>query len=82
MLAKQAALKKARNKQFYRQDDEEETETTPDTTEIFNTQDSNSEILAPVTEEERLARKRVLEQNLYSENSKRRKCLEQRKTFG
>ena len=79
MLAKQAALKKARNKQFYRQDDEEETETTPDTTEIFNTQDSNSEILAPVTEEERLARKRVLEQNLYSENSKKEKMSRAKK---
>ena len=79
MLAKQAALKKARNKQFYRQDDEEETETTPDTTEIFNTQDSNSEILAPVTEEERLARKRALEQNLYSENSKKEKMSRAKK---
>lgn len=79
MLAKQAALRKARNKQFYRQDDEEENEPTPDTTEICNTQDSNSEILAPVTEEERLAKKRALEQNLYSENSKKEKMSRAKK---
>lgn len=66
MLAKQATLKKARQKQFHRDNEVEDTSEPPVTTEKT---DSNAEILAPVTEEEREQRKRALEQSLYSENS-------------
>ncbi|KAI5964722.1 ECM16 [Candida pseudojiufengensis] len=84
MLAKQAALKKARNKQLYAQEDEKESDT--EGTKLssydistFNTQDSNAEILAPVSEEERLARKRALEENLYSQNAKTEKLSRSKK---
>ncbi|CAI5756793.1 unnamed protein product [Candida verbasci] len=75
MLAKQAALKKARNKQFYRETEQEQQEE-PNLQPI---QDSNSEILAPVSTEERLARKRALEESLYSQNAKEEKLSKSKK---
>ncbi|KAI5957492.1 ECM16 [Candida theae] len=87
MLAKQAALKKARNKQFYTQDDgtnshDDVGDDNPPSADIpINAQntDSNAEILAPVSEEERLARKRALEENLYTQNSKDEKLSKAKK---
>lgn len=65
MLAKQAALKRARNKQFSRDiEPEDEAENRPPVLE----QNSNAETLFPVTEEERNQRKRALEQSLYAQN--------------
>ncbi|KAI5951755.1 ECM16 [Candida jiufengensis] len=83
MLAKQAALKKARNKQFHTQPEEigsdtEDTNPQYDITNL-NDQDSNAEILAPVSEEERLARKRALEENLYTQNAKSEKLSKSKK---
>ncbi|RCK67784.1 putative ATP-dependent RNA helicase DHR1 [Candida viswanathii] len=83
MLAKQAALKKARNKQFYRQDQDNEDDHRPeeasDATQMFHNEDSNAEILAPVTEEERQARKRALEESLYTQNEKQEKMSKAKK---
>ena len=82
MLAKQAALKRARNKQFYRQDHDEsdqEQGDVKDATQIFNNENSNSEILVPVTEEERQARKRALEETLYTQNEKQEKLSKSKK---
>lgn len=80
MLAKQAALKKARNKQFYTQDDGTNTEVEEKKVlETSTNPDSNAEILAPVSEEERLARKRALEENLYTQNAKDEKLSKAKK---
>lgn len=82
MLAKQAALKRARNKQFYRQDHDEsdqEQGDVKDATQIFNNENSNSEILVPVTEEERQTRKRALEETLYTQNEKQEKLSKSKK---
>lgn len=76
MLAKQATLRKARQKQFQRDVEVEDTPDLPTTTE---TTDSNAEILAPVSEEEREKRKRALEQSLYSENSSESKMSRAKK---
>lgn len=77
MLAKQGALKRARNKQFTRQTEEE----TPkeDVTAIFNNEDSNTEILKPVTDAEKQERKRRLEETLYSQNEKETKMSKSKK---
>lgn len=83
MLAKQAALKKARNKQFYTQDDgtdaNEEEKKLSEIPIPTENPDSNAEILAPVSEEERLARKRALEENLYTQNAKDEKLSKTKK---
>ncbi|CAD1809228.1 ATP-dependent RNA helicase DHR1 [Candida parapsilosis] len=83
MLAKQAALKRARNKQFYTQDDgttiDPEEKTEPKASTDVSNSDSNAEILAPISEEERLARKRALEENLYTQNAKDEKLSKAKK---
>lgn len=81
MLAKQAALRKARNKQFTRHENEgsDEEETKEETIPTVETQDSNAEILKPMTEEEKQERKRKLEETLYSENSKETKMSRSKK---
>ncbi|WLF77461.1 putative ATP-dependent RNA helicase DHR1 [Lodderomyces elongisporus] len=96
MLAKQAALKRARNKQFYNTGDEhDETPTTeveqsnggnsinngvqPSNLSTQVIDDPNAQILKPVTEEERLARKRALEENLFTQNAKEAKISKAKK---
>ncbi|RLV93668.1 putative ATP-dependent RNA helicase DHR1 [Spathaspora sp. JA1] len=61
MLAKQAALKRARSHRSEQPDQPEQPEQIPEVT------DTNSEILQPVTEQERQERKRILESTLYPE---------------
>ena len=78
MLAKQAALRKVRNKQFNRPTEEaingdEPAAANVDPTKLFNEENSNSEILKPMTDEEKLERKRTLEATLYAENQKESK---------
>lgn len=73
MLAKQAALKKARQKQFTRLLDNgvEEPEEPKD---LMNTESNpNAEILKPMTDEEKAERKRKLAEALYLENEKESK---------
>ncbi|CAK9440435.1 uncharacterized protein LODBEIA_P45350 [Lodderomyces beijingensis] len=88
MLAKQAALKRARNKQFFQEKQEqdnatEDAETPPpppvEASLINRAEDSNAEILKPVSEEERLARKRALESSLFSVNEKEQKISRAKK---
>lgn len=82
MLAKQAALKRARNKQFARYEDEAEAADNNSTEGHAKgdvEQDSNAEILKPMTDEEKLERKRKMEENLYSENSKETKMSKSKK---
>ena len=72
MLAKQAALKKARNKQFTRHfEDGNDTSNVPQ--EAAVEQDPNADILKPMTEQEKEERKKRLAENLYLENEKESK---------
>lgn len=71
MLAKQAALKKARNKQFTRHLEDGNESDASSQPEVQ--QDSNAEILKPMTEEEKKERKKRLVEDLYTENSKETK---------
>lgn len=71
MLAKQAALKKARNKQFTRHLEDGNEDDTPSQPEVE--QDPNADILKPMTEEEKEERKKRLVEDLYTENSKETK---------
>lgn len=78
MLAKQAALKKARNKQFTRHlDNQLDTEETPQ--DEPQELDPNAEILKPMTDQEKLDRKRKLMESLYSENEKESKMSRAKK---
>ncbi|CUM49862.1 uncharacterized protein AC631_02660 [Debaryomyces fabryi] len=78
MLAKQAALKKARNKQFTRHEADGTDEVVSNENHI-NTEDPNSEILKPLTEEEKSERKRRLEEMIYSANEKESKMSRTKK---
>lgn len=81
MLAKQAALKKARNKQFTRHlEEHSEDPNLPD--EVADDQeldDPNAEILKPMSDKEREERKRKLTELLYSENEKESKMSRSKK---
>ncbi|KAK6461067.1 component of small subunit processosome extracellular mutant DEAH-box protein [Scheffersomyces coipomensis] len=66
MLAKQATLKKARQKQFHRDIDGDAAPVSEDVATVKPIENSNAEILQPVTEEEKQERKRKLEETLYS----------------
>ncbi|RKP29551.1 P-loop containing nucleoside triphosphate hydrolase protein [Metschnikowia bicuspidata] len=66
MLAKQAALKKARNKQHARDSGETQPAPEPAAREV---EDPNAEVLMPVTAEEMELRKRALQESLYAQNS-------------
>lgn len=68
MLAKQAALKRERNKQFFRHENQEN-----DVSDLnlgATETDPNAEILQPMTDLERLERKRKLQEQLFLENEK------------
>ncbi|CAH6718665.1 probable ATP-dependent RNA helicase DHR1 [[Candida] jaroonii] len=71
MLAKQAALKKARNKAYFRQLDDGTEPEEPQQVAIET--DPNAEILKPLTEAEKAERKRKLQEELYSMNEKESK---------
>lgn len=75
MLAKQAALKRARNKQFNREAEDSDDEQPVSVIE----ENPNAEILKPVTDAEKAERKRKLEESLYSENSKETKLSKAKK---
>ncbi|KAF7998664.1 hypothetical protein HF325_006906 [Metschnikowia pulcherrima] len=72
MLAKQAALKGARNKQFTRHMDNDEDNSEPSNVEpVTQTEpDVNAEIMQPMTPAEKEERKRKLTETLYTENEK------------
>lgn len=71
MLLKQAALKKARHKQFFRHMDDgtekKEDEQEKKSEDFFNEESTNAEILKAVSEEERAERKRKLEEQLFGQ---------------
>lgn len=71
MLAKQATLKKARNRQFTRHLEDGTEPDAPSQPEVE--QDSNADILKPMTQEEKEERKKRLVEELYTENSKETK---------
>ncbi|OBA24153.1 P-loop containing nucleoside triphosphate hydrolase protein [Metschnikowia bicuspidata var. bicuspidata NRRL YB-4993] len=75
MLAKQAVLKKARNKQFTRPAEDAAEEPAPAAPEPSSdvAADPNAEILQPMTAEEKEERKRRLAETLYSENEREQK---------
>ncbi|KAJ8142823.1 hypothetical protein OY671_004035 [Metschnikowia pulcherrima] len=75
MLAKQAALKSARNKQFTRHMDNDEDNSEPSNVEpVTQTEpDVNAEIMQPMTAAEKEDRKRKLTETLYTENEKESK---------
>lgn len=75
MLAKQAALKNARNKQFTRH---AEDEPGPAHVQVAE-EDPNAAILKPMTEQEKNDRKRHLEETLYSQNEKETKLSRAKK---
>lgn len=78
MLAKQAALKKARNKQFTRHlENEPEVDDAP-LTQVEEA-DPNAEILKPMTDKEREERKRKLVESIYTENEKESKMSRAKK---
>ncbi|KAG7191742.1 putative ATP-dependent RNA helicase DHR1 [Scheffersomyces spartinae] len=80
MLAKQAALKRVRNKQFNVTDATTNEDDDDANTNFFGeTENPNSEILKPMTQEEKSKRKRKMEQQLYSENSKETKLSKAKK---
>lgn len=68
MLAKQAALKRARNKHLTRGHETSEAAEAPPAAAVE--QDPNSEMLMPMTQAEKDERKRTLTESLYSENKK------------
>lgn len=73
MLAKQNALKRARNKQFHQNEEAQDdaSHASPDPED--QNDDPNAEILKPMTEEEKEDRKRKLKESLYAENEKESK---------
>lgn len=74
MLAKQAALKKARNKMYFRQLEEDNTESQlVEEVKVEQEMDPNAEILKPMTAEEKAEKKRALELQVYSMNDKESK---------
>ena len=80
MLAKQAALKKLRNKQFYRHLDDgtnQESESKSKPSEPID--DPNAEILKPMTEQEKQERKRKLQDDLYLMNEGESKLSKQKR---
>ncbi|ODV68712.1 P-loop containing nucleoside triphosphate hydrolase protein [Hyphopichia burtonii NRRL Y-1933] len=81
-IAKQNALKAVRNKQFTRYADEDadsnESKSTSNSV-LEQEQDPNAAILKPVTEAEKLERKRKLEESLYDQNSKENKLSKAKK---
>ena len=77
MLAKQAALKKARNKQFFRA--EETSNDVEDEKPEAVANDPNAEILKPMTDEEKLERKRKLQEQLFLVNEKEAKMSRAKK---
>lgn len=81
MLAKQAALKKARNKQFTRhlEDHSEAPNDIDEPVDQPAEEDSNAEILKPMSDKEREERKRKLVELLYSENEKESKMSRAKK---
>ena len=80
MLAKQAALKKARNKQFTRHlEDGTEQEHEDHADQPMPILDPNAEILKPLTEAEKAERKRKLEETLYSANERETKMSKAKK---
>lgn len=79
MLAKQAALKKARNKQFTRHLEDQATEVSDAIPGQPQEIDPNAEILKPMTDQEREERKRKLAESLYSENEKESKMSRAKK---
>lgn len=78
MLAKQAALKSARNKQFTRHE-ADGTDEIVENENHDNNEDPNSEILKPLTEQEKKERKRKLEEVIYSANQKESKMSRTKK---
>ncbi|CCE78848.1 Piso0_000880 [Millerozyma farinosa CBS 7064] len=81
-IAKQLSLKAARNKHLFQSEDESKEVTSPErhNTELFQTEkNSNSEVLKPLTEEEKNERKRRLETLLYKENEKESKLSRTKK---
>lgn len=81
MLAKQAALKKARNKQFTRhlEDHSENSSHHDEPADDQQQEDPNAEILKPMSAKEREERKRKLTELLYSENEKESKMSRAKK---
>lgn len=88
MLAKQAALKKIRGRQFTRHEDDgreaqeeakEPVDASEDLTTLFNNGNSNSEILTPMSVEEKEDRKRKLEESLYTANARETKMSRSKK---
>lgn len=75
MLAKQSALRKARQKQFTRH---LESASEPQEEETHE-ENSNADILKPMTDQEKQERKRKLEESLYTENQKESKMSRSKK---
>lgn len=72
MLAKQAALKKARNKAYFNQFEQESSEKPADP-QLESQEDPNAQILKPLTDSEKNDRKRRLQEMLFAENQKESK---------
>ena len=78
MLAKQAALKSARNKQFTRHEADGTDEIVENESQE-NNEDPNSEILKALTDQEKKERKRKMEEMIYSANEKESKMSRTKK---
>lgn len=81
-VAKQLSLKAARNKHLVQSEIDSKEEIGPQrpSTQLFQTEEnSNSEVLKPLTEEEKKERKRRLELILYKENEKEAKLSRTKK---
>lgn len=78
MLAKQAALKSARNKQFTRHE-ADGTDEIVENESHENNEDPNSEILKALTDQEKKERKRKMEEMIYSANEKESKMSRTKK---
>lgn len=77
MLAKQAKLKRERNKQFFRS---EEDPNVPQNDDNENTEyDPNAEVLKPMSDIEKQERKRKLQEQLFLENEKEVKMSKAKK---
>lgn len=77
MLAKQATLKKARNKQFFRPD-ETSNDVEDEKSEVV-ANDPNAALLKPMTDAEKLERKRKLQEQLFLVNEKEAKMSRAKK---
>lgn len=73
MLAKQSALKRARNKQFHLPNEAQDEPSPESPAPDDPNDDPNAEILKPMTDAEKEERKRKLKESLYSENEKESK---------